>query len=71
MEKEFETIVESISLDRVVIGDIVLIKEDDEVEYRVLDVGNPFILIQNLETHFAYLFEPFNNKLFKKIKKKC
>lgn len=50
------------------IGDKVFVENDlDDVEYKVLDIGDPFILIENEETRFAYLHRV--NKLYKKIKK--
>lgn len=52
-----------IALDKLKIGDIVTIAEEGSDTYTVLDVGNPFILIENNETHFAYLYRP--NKLYK------
>lgn len=47
------------------IGDIVYLDADDSTAYTVLDTGAPFILIENNDTHFAYLYRP--NKLYKTI----
>lgn len=72
-EKEVKTevILESISIEHVNVGDIIYISEDvDGDAYKVLDCGNPFILIQNQKTRFAAIYEPDNN-LYKKIIKKC
>lgn len=41
--------------------DTVFLSEDDTTPYLVLDTGNPFILIENKETHFAYLYRPTQN----------
>lgn len=41
--------------------DTVFLSKDDNTPYLVLDTGNPFILIENKETHFAYLYRPTNN----------
>lgn len=41
--------------------DTVFLSEDDKTPYLVLDTGNPFILIENKETHFAYLYRPTQN----------
>lgn len=41
--------------------DTVFLSEEDKTPYLVLDTGTPFILIENKETHFAYLYRPTNN----------
>lgn len=41
--------------------DTVFLSEEDKTPYLVLDTGNPFILIENKQTHFAYLYRPTNN----------
>lgn len=46
--------------------DVVCLSESDKTPYLVLDTGNPFILIENKETHFAHLYRPTNN-LFKYV----
>lgn len=37
---------------------IYLSNKDDAQAYLVLDTGNPFILIENMRTHFANLYRP-------------
>lgn len=37
-------------------GDIVYISIDDTTPYLIIDVGNPFCLVENLDTHFGYLY---------------
>lgn len=45
-------------------GDTVYISDtENSVPYFVLDVGSPFILIENTKTHFASLYRAV--KLFK------
>lgn len=63
MKKEKTDSRVELALDKLKIGDSVMISEDGSDTYTVLDVGNPFILIENNETHFAYLYRP--NKLYK------
>lgn len=42
-------------------GDLVyLSSKDDAQAYSVLDVGKPFILIENLKSHFCNLYRPIN-----------
>lgn len=41
--------------------DTVFLSEEDKTPYLVLDTGHPFILIENKNTHFAYLYRPTNN----------
>lgn len=48
-----------IALDNVQIGDVVYISDKvDAVPYQVLDKGTPFILIENMRSHFANLYRP-------------
>lgn len=42
-----------------VMDKIFITNEEDRVEYTVLDVGNPFILLED-PTHFAYLYRVVN-----------
>lgn len=40
-------------------GDVIYItKKPNSKSYTVLDVGHPFILIENNDTHFATLYRP-------------
>lgn len=41
-------------------GDIVYLDIDSDEKYIVLDQGNPYILIENVETHFCYMYHAFN-----------
>lgn len=46
-----------VSIDQVQIGDVICIStKDNAPRYQVLDMGKPFILIENLSTHFASLW---------------
>lgn len=46
-----------INVDNVQIHDVVYTEDTpDATPYTVLDKGNPFILIENNKTHFAYLY---------------
>lgn len=57
MEKDSKKV--PVSLDSVTIGDTVYISDKDEATaYVVLDKGTPFILIENMRTHFANLYRP-------------
>lgn len=57
-----------VDLKTIKIGDKVFVEPDLlGVEYTILDIGNPFILVENEITRFAYLHRV--NKLYKKIKK--
>ena len=57
-----------VNLKNVMIGDRVFVENDlDGVEYVILDLGDPFVLLENETTRFAYLHRV--NKLYKKIKK--
>lgn len=48
-----------VSLDTVKTGDVIYISnKPGSTSYLVLDVGTPFILIENMKTHFASLFRP-------------
>lgn len=43
-------------------GDTVYISNTDKsIPYFVLDVGNPFILIENTKTHFASMYRVVDN----------
>lgn len=40
-------------------GDVIYISnKPDAVPFTVLDVGSPFILIENMKSHFANLYRP-------------
>lgn len=57
-----------VNLKSCMIGDRVFVEDDlDGVEYTILDLGDPFILVEDEVTRFAYLHRV--NKLYKKIKK--
>lgn len=57
-----------VNLKNLMIGDRVFVENDlDGVEYVILDLGDPFILVEDETTRFAYLHRV--NKLYKKIKK--
>ena len=48
-----------VNLDDVKRGDIIyLTSKVDATPYSVLDIGSPFILIENLKNHFANLYRP-------------
>lgn len=56
----------AVPLDQVNIGDVVYISDKaDATPYQVLDKGTPFILIENMRSHFANLYRP--TILFKEI----
>ena len=66
--KETVDVLIEVNLKNVMIGDRVFVENDlDGVEYTILDLGDPFILIEDETTRFAYLHRV--NKLYKKIKK--
>lgn len=69
MSEKIEFELEKLNVRQLKIGDLVFIEPDSEIEYKVLDCGDPFILIQDTKTKFAYLYEP--NYLYKKIIKIC
>lgn len=49
----------AINLEDVKRGDVIyLSKKDDATPYTVLDIGTPFILIENMRNHFANLYRP-------------
>lgn len=49
----------AINLEDVKRGDVIyLSKKDDATPFTVLDIGTPFILIENMRTHFANLYRP-------------
>lgn len=50
-----------VSLDNVQIGDVIFISDKpDATPYQVLDKGTPFIIIENMKSHFANLYRPTN-----------
>lgn len=50
---------EVVPLESLKSGDVIyLSNKKDATSYVVLDVGSPFILIENLRTHFANLYRP-------------
>lgn len=55
VEKDIE--LKEYSINDIKIGDKVYLNEEDGVVYEVLDLGNPFSLILNLGTNFAYLYK--------------
>ena len=68
LSKETVDALIEVNLKNVMIGDRVFVEDDiDGVEYCILDLGDPFILIEDESTRFAYLHRV--NKLYKKIKK--
>lgn len=68
LSKETVDALIEVNLKNVMIGDRVFVENDlDGVEYCILDLGDPFILIEDETTRFAYLHRV--NKLYKKIKK--
>lgn len=57
----------AVSLDNISIGDIVYLStKEDAIPYQVLDKGTPFILIENVRSHFANLFRP-TKELYKEL----
>lgn len=49
----------AVNLEDVKRGDIIyLSKKDVATPYSVLDIGTPFILIENMRNHFANLYRP-------------
>ena len=54
-EKEIE--LKEYSIRDIKIGDKVYLNEEDGVVYEILDLGDPFSLILNLGTNFAYLYK--------------
>lgn len=56
-----------VSLEETQIGDTVCINDaEDATPYVVLDKGTPFILLEDINTHFAHLYRPTSN-LFKLV----
>lgn len=48
-----------VSVDTLKPNDVIYIsKKEDACPYLVLDVGVPFILIENMKTHFANMYRP-------------
>lgn len=48
-----------VTLDQVNIGDVIyLSQKPDATPYQILDKGNPFVLIENMKSHFANLYRP-------------
>ena len=67
-KKETDDVLMEVNLKNVMIGDKVFVENDlGGVEYTILDLGDPFILIEDETTRFAYLHRV--NKLYIKIKK--
>lgn len=48
-------------IDDVKVHDTIFLSEDGGTPYLVLDIGKPFILIEDKITHFAYLYRPTSN----------
>lgn len=49
----------AVNLEDVKRGDIIyLSSKPDAIPYNVLDIGTPFILIENMRNHFANLYRP-------------
>lgn len=47
----------AVSIDNVNVGDVIYISsKDDATPYTVLDKGTPFILIENMKSHFANMY---------------
>lgn len=47
-------------------GDVIYVHPtENATPYLVLDVGHPFILIENMKSHFASLYRP--EKVYKQI----
>lgn len=42
-------------------GDVIYLSEDDKDKWLVIDVGQPYILIENLSTNFASLYHVVSN----------
>lgn len=48
-----------VSIDSLKPNDVIyLSSKDDATPYSVIDVGNPFILVENMKTHFGSLYRP-------------
>lgn len=55
-----------VTIEQVKAGDVIYLStKADATPYSVLDVGNPFILIENLKSHFCNLFRP--TQIYKEI----
>ena len=68
LAKETDDALMEVYLKNVMIGDKVFVENDlGGVEYTILDLEDPFILIEDETTRFAYLHRV--NKLYIKIKK--
>lgn len=66
--KETEDVLVKVDIKDAKIGDEIYVEDDiTGVEYTILDMGNPFILIEDETTRFAYLHRV--NNIYKKIKK--
>lgn len=47
----------AVTLESVIRGDVIYLSpKDDATPYQVIDLGSPFILIENLKSHFGYLY---------------
>lgn len=42
-------------------GDVIYLSKDDKDKWLVIDVGQPYILIENLSTNFASLYHVMSN----------
>lgn len=42
-------------------GDVIYLSKDDKDKWLVIDVGHPYILIENLSTNFASLYHVMSN----------
>lgn len=48
-----------VTIDSLKPGDVVYISnKEDATPYQVLDTGKPFILIENMKSHFANMYRP-------------
>lgn len=60
-KKEFT----EVSVSNLKSGDIIYVsKTEKSVPFHVIDVGAPFILIENVKTHFASLFRSVNGVVY-------
>ena len=57
VEDLFKEEIKEVRFDTVKVGDEVYISDTNMTPYKVLDIGEPFILILDTKTNFAHLYK--------------
>lgn len=50
-----------VSISEISRGDVIYLSKTGKDRWLVIDVGQPYILIENLRTHFATLYHAISN----------